>query len=101
MDLRDASMSVGWEFQAKELLDRLFNAIWQRQGSAYYALCAVEMLLNNGNEGLLNELLNPKNIQELAKYFDDRQQFLLLETQQLLAKYVYVRSFMKVFQEMF
>ncbi len=93
-------MSVELEFQAKELLDSLFNAISQRQGNTYYVLCAVEMLLTNGNEGLLNELLRPKNTQELATYFEDGEHFLLMETQQLLARHVYVRPFIKVFQDL-
>ncbi len=93
VDLRDASKFVTNKFKAKTIVDSLFNAIWQRQGSSYHILCAVDMLLNNGNEGLLNELLKPKNIQELAKCFDDKEHVLLVETQQLLAKHVYVGPF--------
>ncbi len=96
VDLRDASKFVTIEFKAKTIVDSLFNAIWQRQGSSYHILCAVDMLLSNGSEGLLNELLKPKNIQELAKCFDDKEHVLLMETQQLLAKRVYVGPFWNI-----
>ncbi len=96
IDLRNASMSVELEYQAKNILNRLYNAIWHWKGSAYHILCAVEMLLKHGNDGLLNELFMPKNIQELWKCFGSRKHYVPIETQQLLAKYVYVRHYMKI-----
>ncbi len=98
-DLRDASIRVTLEFQAKIIFKSLHSAFWSWKGSAYHILCAVEMLLKHGNEGLLNELLKPENMKKLAAYFDDKEHGLPIETQHLLAKHVYVRPYINFFQD--
>ncbi len=88
IDLRDASSFVALDYQAKTILENLNNALSKRKISAYHILCAVEMLLHYGNKKLLNELLKPKHVPELLKYFAGNKP---METQQMLAKHVYVR----------
>ncbi len=96
VELRDASIRVTFEFQAKNILESLHDAFWNWKGSAYHILCAVEMLLKHGNEGLLNELLTRKNMHKLTAYFNSA---LPIESRHLIAKHVYVRHFLNIFQD--
>ncbi len=97
-DLRDASSDVAVDYQAKAIHENLYFAISKRKISVYHTLCAIEMLLRHGKkDGLLGEMLKPKGVQELGKYLNIRIYGLPIETQQLLAKHVYVKSNMTLF----
>ncbi len=92
VELRHMSWNMPLDQQAQILHDSLNKAIRKNKGKILFTLCAIEMLLRHGKVGLLEELLNPENVQQLEEYFQTGRQCPTVEILQLLAKYVRVGS---------
>ncbi len=50
VELRELSWDMPTVQQANIIYDRLYKAVYKKEGSPLYTLCAIEMLLRHGNE---------------------------------------------------
>ncbi len=88
--LRQLSWDTPLDQQAKSLLETLNKAVHYNDGTPFYTLCAIEMLLRHGKAGLLDEILNPESLHQLAEYFPPGRRHPKVEIQLLLARYIKV-----------
>ncbi len=88
--LRQLSWDTPLDQQAKSLLETLNKAVHYNDGTPIYTLCAIEMLLCHGKAGLLDEILSPENLHQLADYFQPGRRHPKVETQLLLVRYIKV-----------